>query len=126
MPAAGLSAGMTLADARARCPALATLPCDPAAERQALDHLAWAMLRFTLVVTPDPPDGLILDVTGCAHLFGGEEALARRVLAATRATTRHAFAGNAMGARAGRHGADGTGATSTPCPSARSTCPMMP
>nr|WP_255530241.1 DNA polymerase Y family protein [Novosphingobium sp. NBM11] len=105
---AGLSAGMTLADARARCPALATLPCDPAAERQALDHLARAMLRFTPVVTPDPPDGLILDVTGCAHLFGGEEALARRVLAATRATTRHAFAGNAMAARAlARHGADG-------------------
>jgi protein ImuB len=97
-------------DARARCPALATLPCDPAAERQALDHLAWAMLRFTLVVTPpDPPDGLILDVTGCAHLFGGEEALARRVLAATRATTRHAFAGNAMARALARHGADGTG-----------------
>jgi protein ImuB len=92
---------MTLADARARCPALATLPCDPAAERQALDHLAGPCCASPWSSPPDPPDGLILDVTGCAHLFGGEEALARRVLAATRATTRHAFAGNAMAARAG-------------------------
>ena len=33
--------------------------------------------RYTPLVGLDPPDGLVLDVTGCAHLFGGEVALGR-------------------------------------------------
>ncbi len=31
--------------------------------------------RFTPLVALDPPYGLFLDITGCAHLFGGEAAL---------------------------------------------------
>ena len=31
--------------------------------------------RFTPLVAFDPPHGLFLDITGCAHLFGGEAAL---------------------------------------------------
>ena len=33
--------------------------------------------RFTPLVAFDPPHGLVLDITGCAHLFGGEPGAAR-------------------------------------------------
>lgn len=78
----GLRPGLTLADARARMPGLAAQPADPVGAAQALDRLAdWAM-RFTPWVAVDGADGLWLDITGCAHLFGGEAALCRRLLRA--------------------------------------------
>ena len=40
--------------------------------------------RYTPLVGLDPPDGLMLDITGCAHLFGGEAALGARHRAAAR------------------------------------------
>jgi protein ImuB len=88
---AGLGVGMTLADARARCPTLQTLPHDPAADAGLLERLAAHMQRFTPMVATDPPDGLILDITGCAHLFGGEAVLAAQAVADAGLTTRHAF-----------------------------------
>ncbi|WP_059151797.1 Y-family DNA polymerase [Novosphingobium barchaimii] len=101
----GLSAGMTLADARARCPDLATAPHDPVADSRELDRLAGAMIAFTPLVALDPCDGLVLDVTGCAHLLGGEDELVAGVLAAAGYTVRHALAAHAAAARAlARHG----------------------
>lgn len=96
----GLSAGMTLADARARCPGLATMTHDPLADTRELDRLGKAMIAFTPLVAPDPPDGLLLDVTGCAHLLGGEDQLVARVRAAAGYTVRHALAPHAAMARA--------------------------
>ncbi len=105
---AGLGVGMTLADARARCPTLQTRPHDPAADAALLERLAAHMQRFTPMVAPDPPDGLILDITGCAHLFGGEAVLAAQAVADAGLTTRHAFAAHAAAARAlARHGRAG-------------------
>jgi protein ImuB len=52
---------------------------DPAADRAALETLAGWCRRFSPVVGTEDPDSLLLDVTGCAHLFGGEEELARAV-----------------------------------------------
>ncbi|OYV37193.1 MAG: hypothetical protein B7Z80_13540 [Rhodospirillales bacterium 20-64-7] len=50
----------------------------------ALDALAplalWCQ-RFTPLTAVDPPDGVMLDITGCAHLFGGEDGLKRHVAA---------------------------------------------
>ena len=45
--------------------------------------------RFTPLVALDGADGLLLDITGCAHLFGGEAALLRTM---SRALTRQGFA----------------------------------
>ena len=82
--AAGLVPGMTLADARAVAPALATVPADPAGEAAALARLARWCGRYSPWTgvdgsfTPETPDGTgaaWLDVTGSDHLFGGEEAL---------------------------------------------------
>jgi protein ImuB len=71
----GLSAGLTLADARARHPGLVVREADPAAEADLLERLADACARYTPLVALDGRDGLMLDVSGVAHLFGGEAAL---------------------------------------------------
>lgn len=106
--ALGLVPGMTLADARARCPVLAVRPADPEADARELDRLVREMVRFTPTVSADPPEGIILDVTGCAHLFEGESELARQAVALAGHTTRFAFASNASAARAlTRHGGSG-------------------
>lgn len=103
--ALGLGAGMTLADARARCPSLATRPADPVADARELDRLVREMQSFTPMVAADPPDGIVLDITGCAHLFGGEGELVRQVTTLADYTVRHGLGVNAVAARAlARHG----------------------
>ena len=71
----GLSAGMTLADARARHPALVAIEADISVQTRWLERLADACSRYTPLVGFDGADGLMLDVSGVAHLFGGEEGL---------------------------------------------------
>lgn len=78
----GLHPGLTLADSRARIPTLDAHEADPIGAAQALDRLADWALRYTPWVAVDGHDGLWLDITGCAHLFGGEEALCRRLVKA--------------------------------------------
>jgi protein ImuB len=73
--ARGLEPGTALADARARHPSLLAVEADPHAEAKTLaDLLDWSR-RFTPLAALDAPDGLMLDVTGASHLFGGEEKL---------------------------------------------------
>ncbi len=73
--ALGLTPGLTLADARARIPDLLTVEMDGKADAALLERLADVCDRYTPLVALAPPDGLILDITGCAHLFSGEEKL---------------------------------------------------
>ncbi|MFN8983532.1 MAG: Y-family DNA polymerase, partial [Alphaproteobacteria bacterium] len=73
--AAGLEPSQALADAEALLPDLLVLPAMPEASAAGLCDLAiWAQ-RFTPISAALPPDGLLLDITGCDHLFGGEAAL---------------------------------------------------
>jgi protein ImuB len=74
--AAGLAPEMPLAQARAICPDLALAEADPAADAAGLAALAAWCTRYTPLAATDPPEGLMLDITGCAHLRGGEAALA--------------------------------------------------
>ncbi len=71
----GLHEGMPLAQAQASVPALRVVPARTGADAQALSALAGWCLRYTPATRAEPPDGIWLDLTGCAHLFGGEEAL---------------------------------------------------
>ncbi|MBF9035821.1 DNA polymerase Y family protein [Rhodobacterales bacterium HKCCE2091] len=71
----GLSRGMSFADARAFCPELQTRPADPAAEAQFLTVLRRWAVRYCPWVGVEGGDGLVMDVTGSAHLFGGEAAM---------------------------------------------------
>lgn len=78
---AGLTPAMALADARARLPGLAAHPADPHAEAALLKKIARWCERYTPLTALDPPDGLFLDISGCAHLFGGEAELAKDLTA---------------------------------------------
>lgn len=71
----GLAPGLSLADARARVPDLGVVDFDPRADAAWLERIADGCDRYTPMVALDPPDGLILDISGCAHLFGGEAGL---------------------------------------------------
>ena len=71
----GLFPGLGLADARAICPHLLTLPASPNKDEEALFDLArWASCRYSPTLNVDG-DGLWLEVSGVPHLFGGERAL---------------------------------------------------
>ena len=72
--ALGLRPGMALARAQAMIPGLAVADADPAADASCLLRLARACQRYTPLAAPDPPDGLWLDVAGCAHLHPQGEA----------------------------------------------------
>lgn len=73
--ALNLKRGMGIADARAMHPSLEVVEADPVAEKRLLEGLADWCDRYTPLVALDGQDGLHLDITGCAHLFGGERAL---------------------------------------------------
>lgn len=70
--ARGLARGMALADARAICPDLATRPADLAREAAALASLRRWAGRYAPMVANDGVDGLMADISGVPHLFGGE------------------------------------------------------
>ena len=72
---AGLYAGMTLADARAIIPGLAASPMRPAADKKTLKALARWCGRYSPWTACDSNDGIIMDISGCGHLFGGDAAL---------------------------------------------------
>ena len=73
--AAGVMPGTMLADARTVCPQVRTAPADPAGDLAFLEKLAvWAQ-RWGPWSALDAPDGVLVDVTAVAHLFGGEARL---------------------------------------------------
>jgi protein ImuB len=98
----GLEIGLPLANARAICPQLRVFDADEAADAQALNAMACWCDRFTPLVALDSPHSLFLDITGCAHLFGGEAAMMRLlcdVLTAQGFAVSAAIAGTAVCAR---------------------------
>jgi len=79
--AAGIAPEMALADARAVLPGLRTMPADPEADAALRNHILSWCGRYTPFAAPEGTDGVWLDVTGCAHLFGGEQAMLDNLLA---------------------------------------------
>jgi protein ImuB len=73
--AVGLAPGMPLADALSFLPGLATVLADPAADSLALTRLAEWCGRYSPWAAPDGADGVKIEITGSAHLWGGEAAL---------------------------------------------------
>lgn len=69
----GVGPGMVVADARAIIPSLQVLDDKPGLPSILLKGIAEWCIRYSPVVAIDPPDGIILDATGCAHLWGGEK-----------------------------------------------------
>jgi protein ImuB len=76
---AGLRLGQPLRDATAMCPGLVTRAADPLAEADFLTVLRRWAGKFSPWVAEEPPAALVIDLTGCAHLFGGEVQLLAEV-----------------------------------------------
>ncbi|WP_247894250.1 DNA polymerase Y family protein [Azospirillum sp. B510] len=73
--ALGIAPGHSLSDARALEPALEVAEATPEADSLLLGRIAdWAR-RYSPWAAADEPDGVVIDITGCAHLLGGEPAL---------------------------------------------------
>jgi len=77
--AQGLTPGQPLRDAQAMCPQLITRRANPMAEAYFLTTLRRWASKFSPWVAEEPPTSLIIDITGCAHLFGGEEPLLQQI-----------------------------------------------
>jgi protein ImuB len=69
----GIAEGMSLADARGSVPDLLVTEADEAADRVLLEAIADWCDRYTPLVTLDPPHGLFLDISGCAHLYASRD-----------------------------------------------------
>ena len=66
--------GMVVADARAIIHGIHIIDDQPTLAEKLLKNLSLWCIRYTPVVAIDPPDGIILDATGCPHLWKGETA----------------------------------------------------
>ncbi|MGN6164164.1 MAG: Y-family DNA polymerase [Flavisolibacter sp.] len=69
----GIYENMVLADAKALYPSLHVLDDKPGLTTQLADRIAEWCIRFTPAASPDYPNGILLDASGCTHLWGGEE-----------------------------------------------------
>lgn len=76
---AGLTRGQPLRDAHAMCPELQTKLQNVQLDRAFLTVLRRWAGKFSPWVSEEPPEALVIDLTGCAHLFGGEESLMDQV-----------------------------------------------
>jgi protein ImuB len=70
-----LRPGMTIAHAQSLVPNLHIDEAMPSEDEVALVRLAQWCTRYSPLVTPDPPNGVFIDVAGSAHLFKGEATL---------------------------------------------------
>ncbi|HWH17675.1 MAG TPA: DUF6504 family protein [Allosphingosinicella sp.] len=79
--AAGLTPGIALTQARALVPDIDVLAADPEGDAALLTRLAVHAARsWTPRAAIADASGLWLDISGCAHLFGGERAMAEKIL----------------------------------------------
>ena len=105
----GVTPGLALAQAQARVPELHVVEAELEADAKALDAIAlWALRRYSPLVAVNGEDGFWIEAGGCAHLFGGEDALLQDVvrrLAAAGVSARAVMASTPGAAHAlARHG----------------------
>jgi protein ImuB len=86
--------GMAATQARALFADLVVHDADPRGDAHGLDALAlWALRRYAPIVAADPPDGLVLDVTGATHRHGGDQGLLDDLIRQCEGAGLHARAG---------------------------------
>jgi protein ImuB len=81
----GAFTGMAVADARAAVPELVVIDDTPNRAAALLRLLGLGCIRYSPVVAVDLPDGLLLDISGCAHLWGGERGYLKEIVLKLRA-----------------------------------------
>jgi protein ImuB len=75
----GIFPGMAVSQAQALVANLLIEEATPEEDEAGLGQVAAWCLRLSPLTAPCPPDGVWIDITGCAHLFGGEAAMLRLV-----------------------------------------------
>lgn len=75
----GIACGTVLADARAVVPDLIVKDNLPERIENALKSLCEWCTRFSPIVATDPPDGILLEASGCSHLWGGDTLYVREI-----------------------------------------------
>ncbi|MEO6978304.1 MAG: DNA polymerase Y family protein, partial [Mucilaginibacter sp.] len=78
--AQGITTGMVAADAKAIVPGLKVIDDIPGQNLKLLKALGLWCIRYSPIIAVDPPDGLIMDVSGCTHLWGGERGFIKEVV----------------------------------------------
>ena len=76
----GLKTFMPLADIRAMYPAILIDTADDIADLRLLEAISDWLARYTPLAGLNAPDGAMLDISGCAHLFGGEDAMRKDIV----------------------------------------------
>jgi protein ImuB len=76
----GAFTGMAVTDARAAFGELVVIGEVPGQAAKLLRLLALGCLRYTPIVSLDLPNGLLLDISGCAHLWGGERGYLKEIV----------------------------------------------
>jgi protein ImuB len=74
-----ISKGMLLADARAICSQLNADPDDPPLFQARLNKMAEWFIRYSPIVVADQPDTIIINASGCCHLWGGETSYLKHI-----------------------------------------------
>lgn len=76
----GAFTGMAVADARAAVPELVAIDDTPGKAAKLLRLLGLWCIRYTPIVAIDLPEGLILDISGCAHLWNDERGYLKEII----------------------------------------------
>jgi len=78
----GVEIGMRAADAKAICPGLEVLDEKPGRPKNLLRGLGEWCVRYSPIVSIDEfgMDGLLLEVSGCPHLWGGEREYLKEIV----------------------------------------------
>ncbi|MGQ7868465.1 Y-family DNA polymerase [Sunxiuqinia sp. sy24] len=80
----GIASGMVVADVRAIIPEVDVFLDEPELDKKVLNRLGEWCFRYSPVVALDSPDGLLLDISGCPHLWGGESSYIEAITARLR------------------------------------------
>ncbi|MES2113159.1 MAG: DNA polymerase Y family protein [Bacteroidota bacterium] len=70
--AQGITAGMASADAKAMVPEIQVIDDIPGQAYKLLKALGEWCIRYSPLIAIDMPNGLLMDISGCAHLWGSE------------------------------------------------------
>jgi len=76
----GIKPGMVAADAKALIPGLEVIDDIPGKNMKLLKAIGEWCIRYAPIIGVQAPDGLIMDVSGCTHLWGGEKEYLRELL----------------------------------------------
>lgn len=78
--AQGINVGMGAADAKAMVPEIQVIDDVPGQNYKLLKALGEWCIRYSPLISVDMPNGLLMDISGCAHLWGNERDYLKEII----------------------------------------------